>query len=200
MNYYRAIGMLLAVLLLPLLYGCRTPESQARESADRFLAAIQRGDKAVVDQLLTRKARMTMTGNNSLTASPSSETSRYTLGTPTVEGDLAVVPATMTDEDGSAEAAILLRREEKEWRVYGMRVPMMPGAPAVTMNFEEPMEIFGSAFRAFGQAMGSFAREMEKGAKEFEKGFEQGYGKSIDGDFAEGKSGFSEGSVRQERQ
>jgi|GEM_PF-6748037 hypothetical protein len=169
-----------ASLLLPLI-GCQSPEASAQHSADQFLRAMRDGNREAFEQVLTKKARMEIAGENSMLPRNTSPNETYTFGETVVSDDSAVVPATITENGQSQEIVVLLKKEDKMWRVYGMKIPLLPGTPALTMNFEEPRINFGNVFRTFGQALGSFAREMESGAKTFEKGFEEGYGKPMEG-------------------
>ena len=82
-------------------------------------------------------------------------------------------------DDQQTKGSVLLRREEKEWRVYALRFELRPGN-AITIDFEHPESLVGEAFtamgkelgkgmeeagRAFGQALGGFAKGFADGVE-----------------------------------
>jgi hypothetical protein len=168
------------LLAAALLAGCVRDEDTARAVTDRFLSAAERGDRPTLERTLTVRARQQMASSGSVVPNRDSD-DRHSVGTPVIQGDEAIVPVTLTDEDGNQDAKVRLRREGGEWRVYALALPVLPGASDVTLNFENPTAVIGEGFRAFGEAMGQFARGMEQGAGEFQKGFEKGYGRPVGG-------------------
>lgn len=178
MRFFKTL-LLFSLLSAFLLAGCVREEDKARTVTDRFLSAIERGDRPALEQTMTARAR-TQTGSPSSTLASHDSDGKHSIGTPQIQGDEAVVPVTLTDEDGNKDAKIRLRREGGEWRVYAMAIPTFPGGSDFTIDFENPSAMIGEGFRAFGEAMGQFARGMEQGAGEFQKGFEKGYGKPMD--------------------
>ncbi len=108
----------------------------------------------------------------------------------------AAPPAPTVTEIGSDNASketrsstqtivLKMRREEGQWKVWAMRVPLAPGGPNITMDFEHPEAILGEAFKGIGEGIGAamkglgegmvamfqgMAKGMAEGAKAAEKG------------------------------
>ena len=157
------------------LAGCGPSDSQkAQRTARTFIAAMQDGDRAAVERIITRAARERVGASGIVPERKDGKSgSGFSLGEPVVQGDTAIVPATLTEKDRNAEVTIRLRREEKEWRVYAMTVPMIPGGPPLTCDFEHPEAAFADSFREMGRAAGYMAAGMAKAAEGFAQGFQE---------------------------
>ncbi|WP_395137666.1 hypothetical protein [Armatimonas sp.] len=169
-----------AALICCLSCGCASDTSRARESARTFLAAMNQGDVDKAQSVATLAARPNL-ATMLKDIKPSS--TGFTLGEPLVKDDTAEVPVTLTSGDPTPTAGkVLLRREEKEWRVWALRFQAESG-PELTLDFEHPErmvgEFFGAAVgeltkglksaektgRAFGEALGGFVKGFSEGVE-----------------------------------
>jgi ribonucleotide monophosphatase NagD (HAD superfamily) len=154
-----------AALVCCLSTGCTNDTSRARESARIFLSAMNRGDATEAQKVATLTARphvATMLEDNKPTRGA------FTLGTPVLKEDMAEVPMTLTSTNSDTKptvGSVLLRREEKEWRVWALRVKM-EGKPELTVDFEHPERMVGELLEA---ALGEFAKSLEGLSKTTEK-------------------------------
>jgi hypothetical protein len=90
----------------------------------------------------------------------------FTLVEARVKDDTAEVAATLTDKESKATPAIvLLRREEKQWRVWGLRFQADNGTE-LTLDLEHPERLVGEAL---GLAFGELAKGLEGLSKNAEK-------------------------------
>ena len=173
-------------LMCSLTCGCASDSSRAREAARTFLSAMNRGDASAAQAVATQAARPNIA---TMLKDKKSESGGFTLGEAAIKDDTAEVPVTLTSGDSKpATGSLLLRREEKEWRVWALRLHTDSG-PELTLDFEHPERIVGEAL---GAAFGELAKGLEglsKGAEKtgralgealggFMKGFSDGVEKS----------------------
>ena len=171
-----------AALVCCLSTGCANDTSRARESARLFLSAANRGDVIEAQKLVTLAARPNVatmfkdskTGGNS-----------FTLGEAKVTDETAEVSVTLTGSDSKPTLGkVLLRREEKEWRVWALRFQTESGTE-LTLDFEHPERVIGEAL---GAAFGELTKKLEHASKDAEKSG-RAFGEALGGFM----KGFSEG-------
>ena len=174
-----AIIIVLASLLF--LTGCASEQDNARKTADQFLTALERGDRAAVEKYLTPTARQRgAMGASGFAPSPSGDKdARHSLGTPTITENIATVPVTLTDDGENRDANLYLRKEGTAWGVYGLGLPITPGGPEIKIDFENPENSITETMHSVGKGLGQLFSGVEKGMVEFQKGFEEGYGKPV---------------------
>ncbi len=166
-----AMGYALAALALILglmLAGCHNDQRAAETTVRNFMEASKTGDKNGVNATLTTKAREKMqsgTGTNMATQKAGSSAD-YTIGETTVNGDTAQVPVTVNNNGREQQMTMKLRREDGEWRIYAMAIPLGPGGADFTFDFENPEGSLGEMFKGMGQAMGQALRGMSEGFKQ----------------------------------
>jgi hypothetical protein len=151
-----------------LISGCGLTDSgRAQSTTKAFHLAVQSGDDTATDALLTTKARETLQrfrGLNSNLAKNSP--GELTVGTAVIEGDLAHVPTiTKNSDNKTTETETLLRREDGNWRVYGLKMTNTDGK-SLTIDFEHPEAMVG-------ELLGQLAGEFAKGLSGLAKGFSE---------------------------
>ena len=67
-----------------------------------------------------------------------------------------------------------LRRENGEWKIWAMRVPLVPNGPTLTMDFEHPEAVIGDAFKQMGEGVGAAMKGIGQGLGEMFKGIADG--------------------------
>lgn len=121
-------------------------------------------------EFFTKKAREKMTAGAPVANPFTVPSSTYEVGSAVINGDEAEAPLTVRDSGVEQSLTALLRREEGKWRLRGLKVrdafadPGDPNPKVVTLNFENPEELFGSMLGMEGgpeEAMKDFAKEME---------------------------------------
>jgi hypothetical protein len=148
--------------------GCKSPQSQARAVAQEFVRAADTKDAGALDATLTRAARERGVARTMFSGERNSTPATTTVGEATVDGTSAQVAIT---SDKNEPGKLLLRKEDGNWRVWGVQMtPKDAPFGPMTLNFEKPEAILGDMARGFGQALGSalkgFAEGMEKGLAE----------------------------------
>ncbi|MGD9645806.1 MAG: redoxin domain-containing protein [Pirellulales bacterium] len=111
-------------------------EAEVRETAETFLAAAKKGDKAKVKAVLTSKARQAFDAQPF--ALEQGDDSSYAIDQVYVEKQQAQV-AVRFETDGTSDTADLhLRREDGKWRVFGLQIAARGNEQALVLNFEQP--------------------------------------------------------------
>lgn len=174
-------AIVLIVISVLALTGCASEQDNARKTADQFLTALERGDRAAVEKYLTPVARQkgAMGASDFAPSHSDDKDARHSVGTPTLNGNEASIPITLTGKGDNQDARIYLRKEENAWGVYALGMPIGPGGPEIKVDFENPEKTITESFRAVGQGLGQVFKGIEQGMGEFQKGFEEGYGKPI---------------------
>ncbi|WP_394794275.1 hypothetical protein [Armatimonas sp.] len=169
-----------AALICCLSSGCASDTSRARESARVFLSALQKGELVSMQHVATHAARPNI---DFFFPDKKDRQGHFVLGEPRVEENTAEVPATLTDSSTAGTlATVLMRREGKEWRVWGLRLKGEK-KPELTFDFEHPERMVGELFgatlgeltkglkdaektgRAFGEALGGFVKGFSEGVE-----------------------------------
>lgn len=178
---FSPLAIIVVVIAALALGGCMSEPDHARKTADQFLTALERGDRAAVEKYLTPGARQRgAMGISEFTPTGSGDNrGRHSLGTPTLNGSLATVPVTLTGDGENRDANLYLRKDGNAWGVYALGMPIMPGGPEIKVDFENPENTFTETFHALGKGLGQAVSGIEKGMTEFQKGFAEGYGKPI---------------------
>jgi hypothetical protein len=173
---YYLVGFSAIVLIIAA--GCRDDRGDARAVARTFLEATESHDNTTAQSVVTRKAQPLFDGDSRPMGEHDGNES-FAVEEPVIKGDIATVPVRLTDDKGTQETILQMRREEGKWRIYAMQMPTYPGGPSVTMDFENPMAVIPDALHAAGVVLGQVTKGMEQGTKEFAHGFDQGYGKPL---------------------
>lgn len=180
----RALFLPTAALVCCLSTGCVSESARARQTAQRFLSALETGKLASMQAVATSTARP----NIALFFPDQKERQgHFVLGEPRVQENTAEVPATLTDSSTTGTlATVLMRREEKEWRVWGLRLKGKE-TPEFTLDFEHPERMVGELL---GAAVGEFSKGLESLSKSTEKagramgealgGFLKGFSESLE--------------------
>ncbi len=167
------LAVLVVLASFFLIAGCHDPTREARGVTHQFIEASERGDTRTAQSLLTYKAREYFPVSDQETATKA-VTLHYQVGDPVIRDNEAIVPVTVTDDSGTQERKVQLRREEGKWRVYAMQIPTYAGGPNLTLNYEDPMRMIPESMHAAGVIFGQATRGFEQGMKEFARGFEEG--------------------------
>jgi len=156
----RWIGSTAFIILLTLaLVGCGTSEAPvasagqgARAELDGpaasvyvFLEAARTGDDEKAITMLTSAAQQEATKRGKAVTPPLNDAAQFVVGEVRYlpNTDLAHVASrwTVTDpatgQSESSDITWVLRREEGQWRVGGMAVPIFKGRPPLLLNFED---------------------------------------------------------------
>ena len=183
----RTIGFTIAVLAAASMisisqFGCGPSDAQAAQATvDRFMKASENNDQAGVEATLTKKAREMIHGKVDLN-NKNDNHGTYTIGEAVIDKDSATVPVTKAGEK-EGPVKFRLRREEGEWRIYGLTVPGLPNGGEFTLNFEDPASMAPEIFKAIGFGLGEGMKELGKtlgsGMKSLAEGFEQGLNQSL---------------------
>ncbi len=173
------IAIIVATSCALTLVGCVSDQDNARKTADQFLSALERGDRAAVEKYLTPIARQKgALGMSDFVPTRSNNTeSRHSVGTPSITGNEAAIPVTLTDNKNQ-DTKLYLRKEGNIWGVYALGLPIGPGGPEIKVDFENPEKSITESFHSIGKGVGQAVKGMEQGMLEFQKGFEEGYGKT----------------------
>jgi len=111
-------------------------QSAAVEAVGRaFVDAAKTGNAAGVRAVLTKKAQEIWENDSWPTSSPD-ETYRF--ANPIIEGDKAALPVTIVDKEGETPLALRLRREDGQWRVWGMALGGTNLNDGLAMDLEDP--------------------------------------------------------------
>lgn len=153
-----------AILGILLLIGCANPKQEARDVAQKFSTAMDTNDRAQAEAQLTKAARERGMAPLLLGENSKGSDNPATVGEATIDGDNArVVLTTKSDEP----ATLLLRKEENQWRVWGVQVtPKDSPLGPVTLNFEKPEEAFKDVGRSMGQALGGMMKGFADGLQQ----------------------------------
>ncbi|MGC4045503.1 MAG: hypothetical protein QM758_17055 [Armatimonas sp.] len=154
-----------ALLGVLLLIGCADPKREAHDVAQKFTTAMETQDRAQAEAQLTKAARERGMASMMMGESHKETGNAPTVGEATVEGDNARVALTGKTGD---PATLLLRKEDNQWRVWGVQVAQKDGPLGpLTLNFEKPEESFKDVGRSMGEAIGGmmkgFADGLQKG-------------------------------------
>lgn len=108
--------------------------AKADDVARQFIEACNSRDRERFFALLTTPAREALEGDSGFDLAQASFDD-FEIGETKVDGETAVV-AVHVKGDAPEDLDVLMRREKKVWRVYGMRMEVAPGAE-MTVEFEE---------------------------------------------------------------
>ena len=157
-----------ALCLLTGLTGCRQSDaSRAEDTARAFMS----GGRDASFALLTKMAQEKMSVNFSKDTVKSMPDAKF--GPTTIANDTAEVGLSATENGADKRGKVLLRRENGDWRVYGIRAEMAPGTE-ITFDFEHPESMMGEMMKAMSQGMADGMKAMGKGLGEGMRGFAQG--------------------------
>lgn len=161
----RTIFFPVAALVCCVSCGCASDASRAREAAQTFLSAMNQADTTKAQAVATLAARpniaLMLKDNKPSKAG-------FTLGEATIKDETAEVSVTLSGDSPESKPTpgkLLLRREEKEWRVWALRL-LPEGGPELTLDLEHPERIVGEAL---GAAFGAFAKGLDGLSKDAEK-------------------------------
>ena len=122
-----------------------TQETPPDQIVAAFLGALQSGDSAVAEALLTRRAYEETRKRDLAVRSLGSPEATFKIGIPEYLGDHkngAHVNTTWTEVQAgvvnSYDIVWALRRQDSGWRVAGMGAQLVPGEQVVYLNFEDP--------------------------------------------------------------
>jgi endonuclease YncB( thermonuclease family)/peroxiredoxin len=110
--------------------------------AKKFLDAAKGGNPAAIKPLLTEKAQQALDAgkvDTSRLTKGAAETGEATTNKDKDEGEVAF---TVSEDKQKQHGHLMLRKVDKEWRVFGLRFAPAKGEPALTANFEgdEPVD------------------------------------------------------------
>lgn len=153
-----------AILGVLLLIGCANPKQEAHDAAQKFTTAIDTSDRALAEAQLTKAARERGVVGLLLDDRKKDTDSVSSVGEATIEGDHARVALITKSND---PATLLLRKEDNQWRVWGIQGASKDAPLAVmTFNFEKPEAIIGDSARAAGEAIGSAIKGFADGLQQ----------------------------------
>ena len=182
----------------------KSDNAQVSEAAKTFMSGSANGDRSLMESTLTKLAREKVSdGSVSIGGENGMGRNGYTIGTPAIDSDSASVPVTITTKGESAEPTTVtevgedtgegtndalssndapkteiitlkLRRESGEWKIWAMRVPLVPNGPTLTMDFEHPEAVIGNAFKQMGEGVGAAMKGIGQGLGEMFKGIADG--------------------------
>jgi len=167
----RMCGAAVLALCLGLaLSGCHNDQRAAKDTARNFWEAAKKGDKPGVEATLTKQAR------EKALASPvnlpiQGNSVEYTVAEAKVTDDTAEVPVTVKDKGQTQNVQMKLRREDGQWLIYAMSVPLGPTGQQITIDFEHPENFIGDMMR---QGTKALIQDMGQGAKGMGEGIQQG--------------------------
>lgn len=151
------------VLVGALTCGCTSEAGRAKESARQFLAAIHQGDARAAQAVATQAARPNIA--RMFTESQPNKAG-FTLGEATIKDETAEVAVALQGESkGATPGVVLLRKEENQWRVWGLRLKADSGTE-LTLDLEHPERLVGEAL---GLALGELTKGLESLSKSAEK-------------------------------
>lgn len=175
-------GAFILAVFMTTLTGCfRSDEQAATDVAREFLEAGKRGDDQAVKATLSQKANDVVNSNPNKKGSPlhANRSGDYTLGQAVISGDTAQVPVHAKGEVGKQEMQILLKREDRSWKVYGIAMAM-PDGTKMTLNFEKPEELVGEMMKMLGTEMGRALSGVSTGMPRMMEGLQEGFKKGMD--------------------
>lgn len=163
------------LLLALVLCGCgRSDPQRAQDTAQKFMDAVNSGDRNALTATLTQKAREHI--GNSADSSTNGKSTEYRLGDATVTEDTATVPVIVKENGKESQTHLHMRREDGEWRVNALSLD----DPGITIDFENPDAFLGDfakvipgLFRSLGQGMGEMFKGMMQGVGEGLKSLQQ---------------------------
>lgn len=164
--------------------GCVSENTRAYNAAQTFMSAMEKGELSSMQHVATRAARPNI---EFFLPDKKDRQGHFVLGEPRVKDNTAEVPATLTDSSTTGTlATVLMRREEKEWRVWGLRLQdEKVKERELTLDFEHPERMVGEVL---GAALGELSKNLESLGKDTEKAgkaFGEALGGFVTG-FAEG--------------
>jgi hypothetical protein len=155
------------------LAGChKSEEAKAKETARAFFETADDRDNTAFKETLTTQARQNIQKKTDDTNRLNRHTSKdYTLHQIVVADERAQVFFTLKNNEGPTRGHLKLRREEGEWRVYAMVLNALPGGREVTINFENPAQMFADLFRELPKVMAEGVDALGEGFKAMGEGF-----------------------------
>jgi hypothetical protein len=173
-------GVLTATFLM--LSGCKSDSQSAKESAMAFMTAMENHDRVAIDASITQKSKeqpLTKAFLDSVCEEKKKEGSQeVTYGQVTIQNDTATVAienikeSSKESSDKIETASVLLRREEKTWKVYA--ITGTHEGNTITLDFENPERVIGDILQAAGKDLGKASAAFFKGVEGFVKGLNEG--------------------------
>jgi hypothetical protein len=182
MSRFTAVyGVLAAVFVLGIApAGCGHSDRKAAEATARaFLEAADRGDNQALRATLTKQAQEAMGDDIGKRSSTERDHSEYVIGQAAIADDTARVPVTVQEKDSEKRVAFKMRREDGQWRIYALSLPLEADGGELTLDFEHPEAIAGQVFALIGKGMGEMFRGMGEGVSAMAKGFAEGFAQGV---------------------
>lgn len=142
----------------------------ARQVVVKFMELSKEGgDEGLVMPLLTDKAQGGFQRGENMPDVPKTRPGQTVeVGEAAVTGDTAEVPITVREAGGADKAIFLVKRQGRDWKIYGMALEIEPGDPtsALRFDFENPQamakEMFGQGLDEMGK---NFMKQMDDAFK-----------------------------------
>lgn len=182
----RALFLPTAALVCCLASGCVRESDRVQTVTRTFLTALSQGNGPEAQKVATLAARPYLAEIKP--GSQSAVRTGFTLGSSVVvKENTAEVPVTFIGDDSKPyPGAVFLRREENEWRVWGLRVKLASHYELI-LDFEHPERMVGELL---GVAVGELSKGLEGLSKSTEKagramgealgGFLRGFSESLE--------------------
>ncbi|WP_145061519.1 hypothetical protein [Engelhardtia mirabilis] len=139
---------------------------------ERYIDAIQRGDEAAAYACMTPAAADAIASDDTL-AMESADLELFELGLGEIDGERAVVPATLIEGGDERQITVLLREVDGAWLVYGLGMPV--GDDFLEFDLERLDNLFEEVGQTFVEEIGQgLAEEMNKAFAEAQSAWEQG--------------------------
>ena len=151
-----ALPLLVLLIAAAALCGCSRSVGQAHAQQDpaalarALVAAVQAGDDAAFQELLTVKARQGVQSGSGFDIGEG-RFGNARIGEASVTGDTAEVPLAVEQEGDTQDLTLLLRKEAGEWRMYGMRVAA--GGEDMTIDLEQLAEMMSALATQMSEGM-----------------------------------------------
>lgn len=161
----RTTTLCLTLSMALLLSSCTRDSAAAGKSPDAvaraFVAAVHAGEKERALSFLTEGARKGLESGSGFQLEDG-KFSDAVFGATTIRGDEAEVSFKVKEDGRVQDLALLLRKGDEPWRVYGARITTGQGG-TMTVDFEQ----FSSTASAIGEAMAAeFRTAFEQAARE----------------------------------
>jgi len=110
----------------------------ARQVVVKFMELSKEGgDEGMVMPLLTDKAQVGYQRGENMPDVPKTRPGQTVeVGEAAVTGDTAEVPVTVREAGGADKAIFLVKRQGRDWKIYGMAVEFEPGNPKSVFRFD----------------------------------------------------------------
>jgi hypothetical protein len=164
----KVLFLLVAVALVA---GCSSKASNnPKEVAERFWSYSQSGDIEKAKEYATKGSASTLKDEDK--EKPKGE---FKLGEPEIEGDKAIIPTTIADDDFTMQLSTVLVKEDKKWKVDVNKTMMSMMGGAMGQMMKAMGEGMGAMMKGLGGTAGEGMKSMEEGMK----GLGEQFGKSM---------------------